>query len=185
MESRTDNTRERIIEAAERVIIESGARRLTLEVVASKAGISRGGLLYHFPDKESLLGGMMDKRRKHLFECRVKRLAAAPAGLEREAVAYVLSLLDDDVGRNRNVAAALIASGAHDPELLTPVREDHRQVINDLTRDGLSRERAAVITLAANGLRLWEVLSMSPFNTGERGKIVEELLALAEESKGA
>ena len=39
----SDNTRERIIEAAEQVVIEAGTRHLTLEAVASKAGVSRGG----------------------------------------------------------------------------------------------------------------------------------------------
>jgi hypothetical protein len=39
--------------------------------------------------------------------------------------------------------------------------------------------------LAANGLRLWEVLSMSPFNAKERRRIIKELLALVKEDKGA
>jgi len=103
--------------------------------------------------------------------------------VEREAVAYVLSLLDDYASTNMSVSAALVASGAHDPKLLAPVREDHNQTMTDLTKGGLSFERAAVIMLATNGLRLWEVLSLSPFNAEERHKIVQELLALAEENK--
>ena len=183
MGSHSDNARERIIDAAEQVVIEAGARHLTLESVASKASISRGGLLYHFPDKEALLNGMMDRRRKHMEECRMKKWAETPVGSGREAVTYVLSLLDEDAGTNINVSAALIASGAHDPKLLAPARENYRQTIADLTKDGLSFERAAVIMLATNGLRFFEVLSMSPFNAKERRKIVEKLLALAKENE--
>src|SRR5690242_2095382 len=43
--------RDRILEAAERVVAEIGAARLTLDVVAQAAGVSKGGLLYHFPSK--------------------------------------------------------------------------------------------------------------------------------------
>ena len=182
MGSHPDSAREKIIDAAEQVVIEAGARHLTIEAVASKAGISRGGLLYHFPSKEALLKGMMDRRRKHIAESRMNRRSDIPAGPGREAVVYVLSLLDEDNGASRDVSAAIIASGAHNPELLAPARDDHRQTIADLTRDGLSFERAAVITLATNGLRFWEVLSMSPFNAKERRKIIKELLAFAKEN---
>ena len=50
--------RERILEAAERVVGDVGAARMTLDVVAQAAGVSKGGLLYHFPSKESLLGAL-------------------------------------------------------------------------------------------------------------------------------
>ena len=185
MGSHSDNARERIIDAAEQVVIGAGARHLTLEAVASKAGISRGGLLYHFHDKEALLSEMLHRRKKHLDESRMKRRAKTPSGPECEAVIYILSVLDEDRGIDRDVSAALVASGAHDPELLAPAREDFHQIIADLTKDGLSFERAAVIMLAANGLRLWEVLSMSPFNAKERRRIIKELLALVKEDKGA
>ena len=41
--------RERILEAAERVVGDVGAARMTLDGVAQAAGVSKGGLLYHFP----------------------------------------------------------------------------------------------------------------------------------------
>jgi len=71
----SDNARERVIDAAEQVVIEAGAGHLTFEAVASKAGVSRGGLLYHFPDKKALLRGMLDRRRNYMAEIRMKKLA--------------------------------------------------------------------------------------------------------------
>jgi AcrR family transcriptional regulator len=41
--------RDRILDAAERVILESGGRNFTLDAVAERAGISKGGLVYSFP----------------------------------------------------------------------------------------------------------------------------------------
>src|SRR4029450_10379480 len=53
--------RDRILEAAERVVGDIGAGRMTLDVVAQAAGVSKGGLLYHFPSKESLLGALAQR----------------------------------------------------------------------------------------------------------------------------
>jgi len=184
MQRNTANAREKIIDAAEQVVIEVGARHLTLETVASKAGVSRGGLLYHFPDKEALLRGMLERRVRCMKESRIKKRSEIPAGLDREAVVYLLSVLGDDPGANRGVSAALIASAAHNPELLAPAREDYRQIMNDLTRDGLNFERAAVIMLATSGLRFLEVLAISPFTIEERGRIIKELRLLAAGNKG-
>ena len=44
-------TQEQILDAAEAVVIERGVKGMTLETVAAKANLSKGGLLYHFPSK--------------------------------------------------------------------------------------------------------------------------------------
>ena len=185
MERHAENARERIIDAAEQVVIEAGAGHLTLEAVAAKAGVSRGGFLYHFPNKEAMLKGMLDRFRRQIDESRTKMLSKTPAGPEREAGAYVQTFLAEDGDKYKYVTAAIIASGAHAPELLATARLGYRQSLTDLTKDGLRFERAAVITLATQGLRLIEVLSLSPFNDEERRSIVEELLSLTKESKEA
>src|SRR5215212_6419318 len=53
------NTRTRLLEAAERVVAADGVARLTLDAVASKADVSKGGLLYHFPNKDALISAMV------------------------------------------------------------------------------------------------------------------------------
>ncbi len=61
---KSDETRERILKATGELFNESGYEKLTLENIAARSGISKGGLLYHFPSKESIL--------KELFESGVK-----------------------------------------------------------------------------------------------------------------
>ena len=45
-------TRDTILSAAANLVLRKGASRMTLEAVAREAGVSKGGLLYHFPSKE-------------------------------------------------------------------------------------------------------------------------------------
>ncbi|MEO2167455.1 MAG: TetR/AcrR family transcriptional regulator, partial [bacterium] len=51
------DTRAKILDAAEDLILEAGATGLILDEVARRAGVSKGGLLYHFPSKADLVSG--------------------------------------------------------------------------------------------------------------------------------
>ena len=51
--------RDSILYAAGQVVISEGAGQLTLDSVAEKAGVSKGGLLYHFPTKDALISELL------------------------------------------------------------------------------------------------------------------------------
>jgi len=51
--------RRAILDAANRIVIRDGVARLTLDAVAAEAGVSKGGLLYHFRSKEALITAMI------------------------------------------------------------------------------------------------------------------------------
>ncbi len=55
------NTRDRILDALQDILINEGYTAVTLEAVARAASVSKGGLLYHFPSKAALLTGLIDR----------------------------------------------------------------------------------------------------------------------------
>lgn len=57
------STRDAILDSFESLIIEQGERSATLARVAEQAGLSKGGLLYHFGSKESLVEGLAERFR--------------------------------------------------------------------------------------------------------------------------
>jgi AcrR family transcriptional regulator len=176
-----DSSREKIIDAAELVVIEQGAKHLTFDAVSAKSGVSRGGLLYHFPDKDALLEAMLERVGRKTKDVRARKQAELPEEQRADAASVaVLGFLDEDDATRRSRAAALFAIVTHRPELLTPLRESYRSYVKQLSGNGLTLEKAAIIALATDGLRFLELLSMSPFTENERGKIVRELLALAQ-----
>jgi AcrR family transcriptional regulator len=177
----SQNSREVILDAAQAVVLEVGAAHMTLDAVAKKAGVSKGGLLYHFPTKEALLKELLKRRLQHLEEARKRKCAELQEGPTREIKAYVLSTL----ARGRKdgpIGAALLAAIAHDPKLLEPVRDDYLRRLAELIPVGLRFERAVIVALAADGLRLLELLSLSPLNDRQRKQVIEELLRLADEA---
>ncbi len=56
-----DDKIERILAAASKILADGGyMTRFSLSAVAAEAGVSKGGLLHHFPSKEALLRGLSE-----------------------------------------------------------------------------------------------------------------------------
>lgn len=175
------SSRERIFEAAERVVSEVGAARLTLDAVAQAAGISKGGLLYHFPSKESLLAALIQRYVQHLRGCIEQaraKLAPEPAA---DLKGCVLGLLGDDP-RCKSLGAVLLATAANDPTLLEVIREHLTLQSQELAVTASAFARATVVALAVDGLKMREALRISTLSTAQRAAIVQELLQLSEEA---
>ncbi|MCX5813924.1 MAG: TetR/AcrR family transcriptional regulator [Proteobacteria bacterium] len=169
-----------IVDAAETVVMEAGAVHMTLGAVADRAGISKGGLLHHFPTKVALLEAMINRLIKSREVSRKKIWSELPDSPPRELKAFMLSSLLRDKKSDR-VGASLLAALAHDPKLAEPVRKAIIKVYTEIVSPGVRFERAAVLALSADGLLLQEILSVSPFTEEQRTKIVEELLRLTDE----
>ncbi|TKV56373.1 TetR/AcrR family transcriptional regulator [Nakamurella flava] len=78
--------RDKVLDAFERLLIERGERETTLDAVAREAGVSKGGLIYHFNSRDALVDGLLE-RLQGLVEQDIRDMTAAPGG----PVAYYLS----------------------------------------------------------------------------------------------
>lgn len=168
-----------MLDAAEAIVLENGARHMTLDAVAAKAGVSKGGLLYHFPTKEALLKTMLERLRNQMDEEWKKKAKGLKPGPRREIKAFILASTDRDP-RKDQIGSALLAAVAHNPKLLQTAQKDFRKRLMDLLPPDLDFKRGAVILFALHGLVLSELLSLSPLSPKERRDLVEELLRLAE-----
>lgn len=61
MTNRSMITKQKLLDAATDIIMEHGVHYLTLDEVAKTAGVSKGGLLYHYPSKEALLTAIVER----------------------------------------------------------------------------------------------------------------------------
>lgn len=175
----SDSRREVLLSAAARLVRERGYEALTLEAVANLAGVSKGGLLYHFASKESLVAALVET----LVEGFDSGMAAsrredpqAPGSFTR---AYVRTAAPDRATNDDATAAALLAAVAMDPHMLEPMRARYASWRRSFGRDGLSGVDGHVAGLAADGLWLADLLDLHPPRGGLRRRIKQRLLRLA------
>lgn len=175
--------RDRILEAAERVVAEVGAARLTLEVVAQAASVSKGGLLYHFPSKESLLSALAQRYVDNMERCvEEAKTKLAEDVSSRDLKACVVGMLGRDP-RSKALGAALLATAANDLTLLEVIRDCIAKCTKELEENSsLHFARAAVVALAIDGLMMRESLRISAFTDTQREQIVAELIRIADEA---
>ncbi|BAS14019.1 hypothetical protein AHiyo8_23220 [Arthrobacter sp. Hiyo8] len=69
--------RDAVLDAFEALLIEVGERAATLDAVAKRAGVSKGGLLYHFPNKEAMISSLLE-RMDGLAALDIAAMKAAP-----------------------------------------------------------------------------------------------------------
>jgi AcrR family transcriptional regulator len=175
--SKRFTVREPILDAAERVIAEIGAGHLTLDAVAREAGISKGGLLYHFPNKDELLTALM---ARYVARC----MEAAPAHGDGQSGGDLIKSLTrfriTSHSANKRIAHGMIAALAENPAMVRPLRAYYDELWARLKSETLKPERALLPWLAIEGLLFHELFNTSPLSDTERAKLIEEILGLLE-----
>ncbi|HEX8463661.1 MAG TPA: TetR/AcrR family transcriptional regulator [Abditibacterium sp.] len=148
------NKREQILRAAGAVVMEWGAEKMTLDAVAEQAGVSKGGLLYHFPSKEALIEAMVARLIEEFgaeVQNQEQRLASQnvpAAGRWLRAYVTVGTTPEQDFDV---MMAALLAAVTSNPALLGTMREADARWQNRAENDGIDPQLATVIRLAADG----------------------------------
>jgi AcrR family transcriptional regulator len=177
------NCQASLLDAAEAIVSEAGAAHLTLDAVAARAGVSKGGLIYHFPSKEALLGALAGRCACKAKAAREAALAGLPEGPARELRAEILSQLKLHE-ENARANGGMLAVMANQPELLQPVREDLRERFQALIASHPEPDEAAILLLATYGICMLEMLQLSPVEGAQRREIVRAILRHLEEQHG-
>jgi AcrR family transcriptional regulator len=174
--SRLD-TKTRILNAAEQVVLDRGVSALTLDAVAGAAGLSKGGLIYHFDGKDALIRAMI-ARIGTCMQARMDRSCAADGSPGTWTRAYLDAAFpppgradDRDAARE----AALIAALGNDPALLVPYAAQYAGWVERQKADGIDPVLAAIIRLAADGLWMNEVFGVRAVREPGRDSVLRRL----------
>lgn len=185
--SRTE-TREKILSAAEDLVIRDGVSKLTLEGAAHAAGVSKGGVLYHFPSRAALVSAMVQRFVEGFDDdlAAYGALEGRPGDFTR---AYLLSTVEPSTEpgdpRSRRLGGCLLAGVASDPDLLAPLRDRFAAWQEAVSSDGLPAEVATVVRLTADGLWLGDLFGLAPVTGELRAAVRDRLLALVDEAVAA
>ncbi|WP_033323864.1 TetR/AcrR family transcriptional regulator [Actinomadura atramentaria] len=147
-----------LLDAAESLLSEQGTQALTLAAVADRAGVSKGGLLYHFPTKEALVQALVSRVIEDFDDLIGSFIDDSPGSYTRAYVRATFEILTGEARAYRRWSAIMAA--ATDPELAAPLNAAMRRWHGHVDPTDPDPEGTALVRLAAEGL--WEVVSHAP-----------------------
>ncbi len=149
-----------LLDHAARLAVEHGLAAVTVQAVAEAAGVTKGGLLHHFPSKQALINAVFADLLDALDRQLDARIAADPEPHGAFTRAYVDSVFAIEPEGNAAVWAALAISMLTDP----PLRRlwsswvegrQHRHCDTDGTR------ALAAVRFAADGIWLADLTGVT------------------------
>ena len=150
-----ERARNALLDAAETVVRRVGAGTLTLDAVAARAGVNRGGLLHHFPRKDHLLESLVH-RTVTLWRAEVlNAIENTPPGPGRAGRALLQLCLEDQTCRDENMrrtSLSLVAALVNREGLVGPLREFRVELLALAEHDGAPLAANEVVLLAVHGL---------------------------------
>lgn len=146
--SRPARARELVLDAFEQLLIDEGPRAATMDAIAHAAGVSKGGLLYHFASKDALVSGEIE-RLKQLVEHDIAELTAADDGPISSFLRT--SIMDDSPIDRALIAVAKLAQGGNSPavDALRRARARWAEFLRPHTADETALQ---VVMLVSDGL---------------------------------
>ncbi|WP_280358572.1 TetR/AcrR family transcriptional regulator [Nocardia otitidiscaviarum] len=175
-------TRDRILDALETLLLDKGMSQVTLENVAAAAGVSKGGLLYHFKSKDALLAGLV----RRLGERADQQLESAVSQGRSVAEWYLQTPHPDnesdalELALYRSMLATMrTVDGPHDTDVdevdraLTEVMHTWKTGLDNEIRDPV---RAEIVSLVGDGVYLRALLGLPPVEPELYRRVVARLL---------
>ena len=117
------DTRERILDVAERLFADSGFASTSLRDITAEAGVNLAAVNYHFGSKEALLGAILERRIRPMNDRRIALLdqVEAEAGAGAAAVEQIVAAFLNPAFQQ------VAAMGSHRRQLLKLLGQLHTQ----------------------------------------------------------
>lgn len=172
------NSREKILAAAADVAREAGPGSLSLDAIALRAGVSKGGLLYNFPTKAKLMQALVE-RYLNEFEQALEAARATSADDESLLGTYI-RLSAKECDEPKPSPSWIFSAIAEDPDFLSPIKAFRRQLFQRLKAQTPDMKALLICYLAIEGLRSMNLFDSDILSPQERETLIASLLSVAE-----
>jgi AcrR family transcriptional regulator len=173
----SNSKRNHILSAAAAVVQNNGIEKLTLEAVAAEAGVSKGGLLHHFPNKEALIKSMVAAITDEFIVDVQTRADHDARDQGKWSRAYLQSTFEGNKEEN-GMNTALTASLFTHHDLLEELRKQYAVWQHNIENDGFDPVMSTIVRLAVDGLWFSEVFGVGEIDDELRGKVIRKLLEM-------
>ncbi|MGN6582408.1 MAG: TetR/AcrR family transcriptional regulator [Rhizobiaceae bacterium] len=168
------SSRERILLAATELAREVGPAHISLDAVAARAGLSKGGLLYNFPSKKKLIEALVERHLEE-FDQALRRLEAQHSDCGNALALALLELVSCEAPERKPDATGILAAIAEDPSFLDPIRRYRRDLLDRLIGSSSDLAAALIVFLAVDGLRSTQLFGTDALGPAEHAAVFAKL----------
>ncbi|MBW7476812.1 TetR/AcrR family transcriptional regulator [Paenibacillus oenotherae] len=172
-----NSKRSHILTAAASIVKNHGVEKLTLEAVAKEAGVSKGGLLHHFPNKEALIKGMVEELTNDFID-EVNHKATTNAADSGKWIQAYIETTFDDLNSGNGISSALSAALFTNPDLLVNLQNQYAVWQQNMENDGIDPVSSTIARLAADGLWFTEIFGVGKLDDEIRSKVMMQLITM-------
>ncbi|MFF2479903.1 TetR/AcrR family transcriptional regulator [Paenibacillus sp. NPDC058071] len=170
---RSNSKMKEVLAATASIIEQQGMDKVTLEAVAKQAGMSKGGLLHHFPNKEALIKGMIDECTSLFLEDVHRRAEESPQAAGKWHRAYLESAINDKV--SNGLIVAYTASLFSNPEFIVQLDHVLKELHLKMEEDKLDPIASAMFRMAVDGLWYSEIFNVGKLKPDLKHQLIEQL----------
>lgn len=171
------STRDRLCEAAIHIATRDGILAMTLDNVAREAGVSKGGVMYHFKTKDELVQAMLRYFGSRVEAMLAHKVASDPNPCGRWGRAFLACVFPEPGDPPVEPGAppgsvplapevierfllATIAAAINSPALMAPLRSLAQGLRDRMLAEGDDGMDQVLVWLALDGLFLWQFVGL-------------------------
>ncbi len=174
--SRSERSRKAALTAALTIIARDGPGRLTLDAIARESGLSKGGLMHQFPNKEAVLKALLEQQFLHFDEFASRYRAEAGKAADQPELATQIAISRELIAQQYSVAQAMLGALAQEPGLLADARAKDAERVAEIRGEAEDADLAVLRWAAARGLALMTMLRVSPLEQPDLDRLFARLL---------
>ncbi len=174
--TRSERSRQAVIQAALDIIVRDGPGRLTLDAIARESGISKGGLMHQFHNKEAVLKALIEYQVEYYENFSRNLLAELGPDTQEPCLKSQIAISREVIAKPKSVFFGILGAMAQEPSLLSLPRETDAEKVESIRSEASDPDLALLRWAAARGLALTSMLGMCPLSNEDRERLFDRLL---------
>ncbi|HVI50877.1 MAG TPA: TetR/AcrR family transcriptional regulator [Candidatus Sulfotelmatobacter sp.] len=173
--SRSENTRNAVIQAALEIIARNGPGKLTLDAIARECGMSKGAVTHHFRTKQAVLKALLEHEIEY-FKKFAEDYCRKNGGTQKNPnLLSQIATARETIRSDASPALAIFGAVAEEPGLLSVSRDLSAEIVEKLKAETDDPDLALLRWVAASGLAITAMFGMSPLSDADRERLFARL----------
>lgn len=145
------NSREKILETAEKILTEKGLGNLTTDTIVSESGLSKGGFFYNFKSIDDLIFALISKLKEEMDEEIQEIISEDPNPKGRTLRAHIRYSMRDHSESMLTFSKSLLEVLIKNRPVVEVITKYHKDELRKIKKEGLDEQTIMLISCAIDG----------------------------------